>query len=99
MSNNVLRTASTLLAEQGVDVALYPNPTDGSFTVERVFSEATPVQVILRNALGQEVWNGRYLAQAGTWQQTVEVGLFPSGIYLLSVEAGQKLWREKVVKR
>jgi hypothetical protein len=88
---------ATATAHAGVEVVLYPNPAQSSFTVT-VPSNATGVagRATLFNSLGQAVRENIRLAAAGT-ATTVDVADLAKGVYTLRVQVGTTSVARQVV--
>lgn len=71
------------------DIALYPNPNTGSFTIsgdlQGIGTEEVLVAVV--NPLGQVIHTQKAGLVAGALHTTINTGYLPSGIYLLQVSA------------
>ncbi len=79
-------------------VTVFPNPATTQFTVRREDGGQVPLQLTLRNLMGQVVQTG--FLTAGEAQTTLEVALLPAGLYLLTVQGGgaQQAFKIAVVR-
>ena len=75
------------------DVLVYPNPTDGKFTIEYE-TEADSYIITLSDAFGKT------LLRRKVSEQMVQFDLngLPSGTYLLTIEDGSNKVTKKVIK-
>lgn len=79
------------LLENAVD--LFPNPSDGKFTLVTTFAEAQVVQIQVYNTLGQTVLKEEL--PAGQHVLDIHLEHCPAGLYFVDVSNG----REKVTKK
>ncbi len=94
-SGRALASAPALTAAQ---VALYPNPAHGAFTVLMPgVSGATAVQAELVNALGQVVRRQAAALPASGTTLTVQTGELATGVYTLRLLAGPTTLAKRVV--
>lgn len=71
------------------DIALYPNPNKGSFTIKgKVNSARATVEII--NAVGQTVYSKEITTTNGKLYEEINAGNVPDGIYLLRVNADEQ---------
>lgn len=75
-----------------IGLAVYPNPTDASLTLELTGSEVA--EVTLFSPTGQVV---RQLQLQGT--QTLNVADLPAGVYLMQAVVGSQSFSQRIVKR
>ncbi|MEL6533998.1 MAG: LamG-like jellyroll fold domain-containing protein [Bacteroidota bacterium] len=77
-----------------IDVALYPNPNKGSFVLQWPDAPSEAVTIEMTNSLGQTVYR-----HEGTVTTQHEISLRDpsSGVYFLSIVAGEKRFAERVV--
>ncbi|MBO2012273.1 T9SS type A sorting domain-containing protein [Hymenobacter negativus] len=91
----VLQRPTALAATAGpatAAVALYPNPTTGSFALDGL---AGPVEVVLRSLTGQQV-----LRQQQAATTPVDISRLAAGTYMLTVTTGAgEVLRQKVTKQ
>jgi hypothetical protein len=84
-----LNVGNTGLNEAGsfIRLSVYPNPSNGTFTVQLEESDRKQVKLSMMNSLGKEVWSG--YKPEGSNIAEIETGLTP-GVYMLRVsdEAG-----------
>jgi DNA-binding beta-propeller fold protein YncE len=93
--NNRIRKVSSGVSVNGVDKSvetkLFPNPTAGVFSVQ---VPAGISLVTIYNIGGMEV----HSQTITTGTAEVDLSGFPSGIYLVYVQCGEKMYVSKVVK-
>lgn len=77
------------------DVAIYPNPNEGEFTVKVTSDIIEPVQIVITNLLGQKV-----MGTNGETNKVMDLRLkVPAGIYILSAVTEGGVWNKQVVVR
>ncbi|MFN5884138.1 MAG: T9SS type A sorting domain-containing protein, partial [Bacteroidota bacterium] len=75
---------------------VYPNPSNGSFTISMQAENATAVEMRLVNLLGQTVWSQSSTLQAGENELTVNAPLAP-GMYTLIVDENNNRLQQKII--
>ncbi len=74
--------------------ALYPNPNKGNFTVQFNSTSDKEVSILVHDMRGRTILNNKY-SNTGLFSQNVQLNQVQSGVYLVTVQDGDK----KVVKR
>jgi hypothetical protein len=75
---------------------VYPNPSNGSFTISMQAKNATAVEMRLVNLLGQTIWSQTNILQAGENELTANAPLAP-GMYTLIVDENNNRLQQKIV--
>lgn len=94
--------ATTVGREKGrarARMTIYPNPTEGLFTIQGETSEDVPIQCTLTTVLGATVLSFEEHADKGAYNRTVNIEHLPAGTYLLTIQAGDTQSSVKLVKR
>ncbi|MBO3269976.1 T9SS type A sorting domain-containing protein [Hymenobacter defluvii] len=93
--NTVTPTAQAL---QGVGVSLFPNPTAGQFTVQTRFDKPVAnLEVVVRNAVGQEVLRQSQTAVKGPVSLPLDLTKCANGFYIVSLRADGETATRKVM--
>lgn len=79
-------------------VTLFPNPTQGNFTVEIELDKNTEVEVIVYNAIGKIIHTSKAAGTAGTYKLDVPFEEHPTGVYFVHVKAGPIKSVERLIK-
>lgn len=79
------------------DVAVYPNPVNGQFTINADFGLETDFELKLTNLLGQEFLKYSE-ASMSVVEQTFNVETLPSGVYMLYLKANDETRVFKLIK-
>lgn len=93
--------ACTGLEEKGgsLSVAVYPNPSNGLFSVEIGAGKSITADVTVTSSLGVQVYAETGVAVNGTTVKSLDLSKFGAGIYLLTVQHGDsKVSRKIMVK-
>ena len=77
-------------------LSVYPNPTNGKFTVSISNAEATDLTVELVNISGQVVYSNEVKA-VYSYNEDIDASGFAKGVYYLKVNDGEEVKVEKVV--
>jgi hypothetical protein len=78
------------------NLTVYPNPTNGEFTVSISNAEATDLTVELVNISGQVVYRNEVKA-VYSYNENIDASEFAKGVYYLKVNDGTEVKVEKVV--
>ena len=91
IDNVNIDVATGLTEQQSGEVFVFPNPTAGVFTLQTMGLHTPSVSYSVTDAQGREITNGRIDGR------TIQLSLleYPSGIYLLRINTGNK---NKVLK-
>lgn len=90
--------------EEGVaghvnDLRVFPNPTNGQFTLETVTSTAGAVRIELVNNLGETVMTINEATNGGQFRTTVTMGDLAAGVYNVVMTAGNERWTVRLVRQ
>ncbi|MCC6691620.1 MAG: T9SS type A sorting domain-containing protein [Bacteroidia bacterium] len=84
--------------ERNFSLTCFPNPATKTFTIETDFEKPEKILIKLTNILGevmQIIDNANVL---GSYKKTVNIDHLPQGLYMLSLQYGNKLYTKKIVK-
>ncbi|MCB0597686.1 MAG: TonB family protein, partial [Phaeodactylibacter sp.] len=73
-----------------------PNPTSGLLNL-RFEAEAQPTVIRILNSNGQEVLREAINRFEGVYNQAIDLGKLPKGVYVLHISQGERIFAEKVV--
>ena len=79
------------------DISFYPNPSDGRFDVELKTKADSPIQVIIVDDNGNEVFNRVGRPQAGEYKFNVDLTHEGKGIYVMKLIQNDKALTKRVV--
>jgi len=80
------------------DFAVYPNPADDIITLRCSFPQSIQ-RLQLLNMLGQPVWSEAPVLLNSNREKIIDAGIFPKGVYFLSIETSAGRMKRKVVIR
>ncbi|MCB2220908.1 MAG: T9SS type A sorting domain-containing protein [Bacteroidetes bacterium] len=100
-SDNVTITFGTMT---GIDknkvkektVKVIPNPNQGIFRIEFMIEETQTVLIKIKNLTGSDVYSDSFTA-TGLVQQVIDLSTWPQGTYLLEVQTGHEILKEKIL--
>ncbi len=81
-----------------LNVNAYPNPTDGSLTLQVDMAGSGRIHVNLFGMTGQHLSSDDHGMQHTSFTTEVDMGGFPSGIYFVQVIAGMHTVTKKIIK-
>ncbi len=88
-----------VLGIPGVDeanFAIYPNPNSGTFTLEYTSPTASDVAITVHDIRGRKVFENKY-TNTGLFVQNIALNNAETGIYLVTVQDGNKKMVKKIV--
>lgn len=71
------------------DVAVYPNPTSGAFTLYFNSNNNEDIQVFVTNALGQTVYSKTISVPFGAYEGMIDNGDIKEGYYIVHIQQGE----------
>ena len=71
--------------EAEIDVMIYPNPTNGLFSITFKSDAEEDYQITIYNLVGQRVYSQSHAAAIGPNQFKIDIGQYRQGIYLLEM--------------
>jgi hypothetical protein len=79
-------------------VSISPNPTnDGKINIVWAAGAGTEMRILMTDILGREVYETKIKAQESYNQSTIQTPHFYSGIYLMQLYFGDKVFAHKIV--
>lgn len=92
--------ACTGISDQNPEgIQVYPNPNEGSFTLEIHNTGTESTQLILRNTAGQTVYSEMATPENGSLKHTVYTGSLPNGLYMLQIIGREEVKTLKIIKQ
>jgi len=99
-SGVILKTISggvgiSTISEKKTEVTVFPNPSNGQFTLEFDIWTEKQSKLIIVNVLGEEVYYADLQSNYGIFQERINLGHCAEGIYFLSLrnETGLRTMR------
>jgi subtilisin-like proprotein convertase family protein len=78
------------------DFKLYPNPNKGNFTIAFASASQNPITIGVYDMRGREVYNDSY-TNTGLFSSNVNLGNMQQGVYLVTVQDGNRKETRKIV--
>lgn len=78
-------------------LSVYPNPTANASTIEFEMKEATRVDFVLMNAIGQKVWSQSKDMTTGLQQENIDVSSFANGLYFLQLRTEKGMTTQQLL--
>lgn len=79
------------------DLAVYPNPTEGLFTMHALIQEANKTEVKVYNMFGQLLINKNLIVANNALDHTIDLTGSKTGMYFLEVCTPKETIRQKVL--
>lgn len=95
----VVNTTSVEREQMRGEIAVYPQPTLGEFTLEVKLRQGSQVQLSVRDISGREVLNTLERSAGASYRRTVDLRGEAPGVYFIQVESEGRRWTREVVKR
>lgn len=95
----VVNTTSVKQEEMRREIAVYPQPTLGEFTLEVNLRQGSQVRLSIRDISGREVFNTLERSAAASYRRTVDLRGEAPGVYFIQVQSDGRRWTREVVKR
>lgn len=89
---------STVNQLQLEDIRMYPNPTDGNFSLSFRL-EPGPLSVSVTDINGKVVYNEENQNTTGHYNRDINLKDVPTGNYILSVKQGDRIFTEQISKQ
>lgn len=90
------KTLKTESKAGDAEVKLYPNPSDGEFTIRFTMKEKSPVTIRVTDQLGKEVLKDIIKEyKGGSFEKKFRIDEFANGTYLVSIKQG----KEEIIKK
>lgn len=98
-SNEINLTVTSIPELNAGEIGLraLPNPNNGSFVVEFKVDKKSDMSISLQNMLGQDVYRQFNPDFIGTFNQQLNPGKLGSGVYLLRIDHGGKVYLKKIL--
>jgi len=77
---------------------VYPNPSQGYFTLEFGDVRAGELRLQILNTAGALMLQQTFSTEGGPWSKQIDISQLPAGIYLLEVQSGEQRFQQKMVK-
>jgi len=91
-------TPATFSAKPKLSMAVYPNPSQGMFSIELKADTKGYIDIELRNAIGELLRIIRAEGEQILYNLPLDISNVPNGIYFLSARQGNEVVSEKLVK-
>ncbi|NDP28120.1 MAG: T9SS type A sorting domain-containing protein [Flavobacterium sp.] len=77
--------------------ALYPNPSKGQFNIQFSSQSDNDVTISIHDLLGRKVFKNKYNKTGSEFNENVQLKNVTSGVYLLTVEDGDRKEEKKII--
>ena len=79
------------------DINFYPNPSDGRFDLEIDAISDDPIQLIIVDDQGNEVYNSTSSPERGFFEKRIDLSKEGKGLYVLKVEQNGKVLTKRII--
>ncbi len=88
-----------VFAGHAPELSIFPNPTNGQFTIEGEINVTGNVQIELVNMIGEVVMTNTVNANGGMFSQAMNMGTLASGVYNVVVTTENHRWTIRLVRQ
>jgi PKD repeat protein len=81
----------------GNSLSIYPNPNNGTFTLDILLAEKSSVEVIVTNELGQKIYTNSLNETVGSKLEMIDLGKVESGLYFITVVVNESPYVSKFI--
>lgn len=85
------------IIEEGTSFTVFPNPSNGKFTVSLTSEKITNYSIELRNVIGQIIFSEEIKEFSGSYSKDFDVSTYGKGQYFLTLKNAETLQIEKVI--
>ncbi len=98
---NVLNTTAGIKTntQETAQVAVYPNPSAGLFTLQlsNVSANASQAQISITNILGEVIYSSQEQINNNALAKNIDMQSVPNGAYFMKVIIGDKTFTNKTI--
>ena len=98
-TNGVVGSTTGISEQNLTEISVYPNPSNGTFTLELISVKSQNFDVTVYNPLGVAVYQQLNVAANGKYSTEIGSGDLPEGIYTLTVTGKDTNYIKKIVIR
>lgn len=96
INNQTAKTPGNDLTPFLSDLALFPNPSNGNFSLRFTTAEKGPASIQILDMTGKNIYEESVPDFDGTYNNHIDVAKQPDGFYLLRVRVGDKQLMQKI---
>lgn len=94
---NTITVKKTITAANNtLNVSVYPNPNNGTFTMTMTGFEQKKVALNVYNLIGEKVYTEEMNLYAANYSKQISLGSLPSGVYMVQVTDGNNTFTHKI---
>ena len=82
---------------ENLELKLYPNPNNGSFSVEMTINETQDIELQVLSISGKLVWSEKFRNQAGNRRHPINIEDQAKGVYILKVSTGVGSYTKQLI--
>ena len=83
-------------SDNEINLKAYPVPTDGELNITFDVAQANNLSILMSNLLGQVVYKEEKINFSGSYTNVINLARYASGVYILRVKIGSKVYTRKV---
>jgi hypothetical protein len=78
---------------------IYPNPTDGIFTISKTIDTSEEVEIEIKDVTGRTIEQYKFFGQKPLFKEILNVNNYPPGVYTLSISTINQVNVIKLIKQ
>jgi hypothetical protein len=94
---NVINTTGISENLTGISISVFPNPNEGSFTLELTSQAAQHTNIRINNAFGHKVWEKLNVDVTKDFSININLAGNAEGVYFLNVETEKGVVSRKIM--
>lgn len=94
----VKEIVSSLILSETENILIYPNPVDSEINIEGHFDNTSTSNLYIYNLTGQRVYETNFVLDQGVRKKEINLNSLPSGMYIIKLNIGEKIYNWTFIK-
>ena len=88
---------NTADSDLGINLNIYPNPTNGKFNISFVSEEEDKFEIIIIDTFGKIISSTEKQNFIGEYTKIVDLSNFPKGVYIVQIKTQESFVTKRIV--